>query len=154
MSLDLRRLKERVTRIVLSLRELHDIAQCRPKARAVSSDRVSPSNQASPSASYWLMLPHAGFGCPRFATPRCNACAAVSVGTFTLRHQNATATDIRIAGLRRQPRSDALNLQRRLLALVCASGLIVLTETRTLAETPATRPATGAPGLPNESTAV
>ena len=83
--LDLRRLKERVARIVSAFESVYDTRTPPHGACRVSSDSVSPLNHASPSASYWLMLPYAGFGRPRFATPSAAACAAVSVGTFTLR---------------------------------------------------------------------
>ena len=41
-------------------------ARCPTARLRVASDSVRPLNHESPSESYWLMLPNAGFGRPRF----------------------------------------------------------------------------------------
>ena len=67
------------------------------------------------------MLPKFGFGRPRFGDARAQlACAAVSVGTLTLRgHDDLLPAQIAVADAGRHGASDrALDLDARLLGLV------------------------------------
>ena len=152
--LRLRRLEERVARVVFSAFDSVYETRTPPHgARRVPSDSVSPLNQASPSASYWLMLPNAGFGRPRFGDAeqrglRRRQRRHVDV----VRHEDAVAADVRIAGLRRERTpSAALDLHRRLLVVhwFCTSGLMLLIETSTPGGNDgSTAGQTGAPAWP------